>query len=268
MSSLNLASASARPAHGALQRDGHVPLYVQIRDLFVADIEAGRLEAGDQLPSEPELVARFGVGRPTVRQALGLLRQEGWVITRRGAGTFVTAPRPRVSLMSFDGLTRSLQARGFSVVDEVLGDQIEPHPPLDVLSLDDDEEGDAGWWIVHRLRRVSDDSGDGPLCLETDAFNLDLCPDAAALFARTRSAAEVLNACYGYGVSACEVATRALAAERADAKRLGVAAGHPLLAMERVNRGADGAAVHVVRYLLRTDRIPVVETLVNQAGRR
>jgi GntR family transcriptional regulator len=249
-----------------LQRDGHVPLYVQIRDLFVAQIEDGRLKAEDQLPSEPELVARFNVGRPTVRQALGLLRQEGWVVTRRGAGTFVTSPRPRVSLMSFDGLTRALHARGFEVIDEVLGDKVEHRPPLEVLNHGD--ESDDAWWTVRRLRRVREAKRSHALCVETDAFNLSLCPDAAALFGASGSAAAVLEASYGYGVSACEVATRAVAADAATAKLLGVRKGHPLLAMERVNRGADDAVVHVVNYLLRTDVVPVVESLVNQAGRR
>ncbi len=250
----------------ALQRDAHVPLYVQIRDLFVAEIEDGRLQAEDQLPSEPELVARFSVGRPTVRQALGLLRQEGWVVTRRGAGTFVTSPRPRVTLMSFDGLTRALQARGFAVNDEVLGDAVEAGPPLEVLALSDGS--DSGWWTVRRVRRVKDGKRDHALCVETDAFNLALCPDAASLFGASGSAAAVLEASYGYGVSACEVATRAIGADAATAKLLGVRKGHPLLAMERLNRGADDATVHVVSYLLRTDVVPVVETLVNQAGRR
>src|SRR4029078_12688356 len=124
----------------ALQRDAHVPLYVQIRDLIVDEIETGRLRAEDQLPAEPELGAQFNVGRPTVRQALALLRQEGWVVTRKGAGTFVTSPRPRVSLMSFDGVSRPLHDRGFTVVDEVLGDSIETQPPLDVLNLADDND--------------------------------------------------------------------------------------------------------------------------------
>lgn len=250
----------------ALQRDGHVPLYIQIRDLFVAQIEDGRLRAEDQLPSEPELVARFNVGRPTVRQALSLLRQEGWVVTRRGAGTFVTSPRPRVSLMSFDGLTRALHARGFEVDDEVLGDEIERRPPLEVLSINDD--GDASWWMVRRLRRVKDGKAEHPLCLETDAFNLSLCPDASALFGESGSAAAVLEASYGYGVTACEVATRAVAADAGTAHLLDVRKGFPLLAMERVNRGADDSTVHVVTYLLRTDLVPVVESLVNQARRR
>jgi GntR family transcriptional regulator len=250
----------------ALQRDAHVPLYVQIRDLIVDEIETGRLRAEDQLPSEPELVAQFNVGRPTVRQALALLRQEGWVVTRKGAGTFVTSPRPRVSLMSFDGLTRALHDRGFTVIDEVLGDSVETQPPLDVLNLADDN--DATWWTVRRLRRVVDGKSRHALCVETDAFNLALCPNAAELFGGSGSAASVLEASYGYGVSACEVATRAIGADAETARLLGVKKGHPLLAMERLNRGADDSTVHVVSYVLRTDLVPVVETLVNQAGRR
>ena len=50
-----------------LQRDGHVPLYVQIRDLLVADIEAGDPGRADQPPSEPELVARSRCGPPAAR---------------------------------------------------------------------------------------------------------------------------------------------------------------------------------------------------------
>lgn len=250
----------------ALQRDAHVPLYVQIRNLIVEQIESGRLVAEDQLPSEPELVAQFNVGRPTVRQALALLRQEGWVVTRKGAGTFVTSPRPRVSLMGFDGLTRSLHARGYDVVDEVLEQRIESSPPLEVLQLV--HETTATWWTVRRLRRIVDGAHGDALCLETDSFNLDLCPEAAELFAASGSAASVLEASYGYGVSACEVATRAVGARAEEGKLLGVKRGHPLLAMERINRGADDATVHVVSYVLRTDVMPIVETLVNQAGRR
>src|ERR1700722_9996801 len=57
-------------------------------DLRVA-IRAGAFGSGGQLPSEPALSKQLGVSRPTIRQALSLLEQEGLVARRQGMGTFV-----------------------------------------------------------------------------------------------------------------------------------------------------------------------------------
>ncbi len=257
------ATAPKYPSFPALQRNAYIPLYVQIRDRLVADIEADRLPVGSRLASEPEFVAQLGVGRPTVRQALSLLRQEGWITTRRGSGSFVTRPRQSISLMDFDGLTRALHARGFAVRDEVLHAETTHRVDLEVLSLE--EEGP--WWTVARLRRIDVGAGVEPLCVEVDAFYLALSPDAQDQFARSGSAAGVLGAGYGHAIGSCEVATRAVAATSKLAKLLGLRKGAPVLAMERINRGIDGSVVHVVTYRLRTDRFPVVEALFNPATR-
>jgi DNA-binding FadR family transcriptional regulator len=57
-------------------------------------IALGLLPDAEQLPSESDLAERFGVSTVTVRQALGLLREQGLIQTRRGrnGGSFVRAP--------------------------------------------------------------------------------------------------------------------------------------------------------------------------------
>ena len=54
-------------------------------------IDAGKLKAGDQLPSERELAETFRVSRSSVREAIKTLENEGMVMTRPGSGTFITA---------------------------------------------------------------------------------------------------------------------------------------------------------------------------------
>ena len=54
-------------------------------------VTAGRLRAGDKLPSERELAERFEVSRPTVREALRALSVLGVLEIRHGGGAFVTA---------------------------------------------------------------------------------------------------------------------------------------------------------------------------------
>jgi DNA-binding FadR family transcriptional regulator len=52
-------------------------------------IFSGRFRAGDRLPPERALATEFGVSRPTVRQAVGVLAAHGLVEARVGSGTFV-----------------------------------------------------------------------------------------------------------------------------------------------------------------------------------
>src|SRR5689334_24948820 len=62
---------------------------------LVDAITLGLLADAEQLPSEAELAAQFGVATVTVREALVSLREQGLVETRRGrgGGSFVRAPR-------------------------------------------------------------------------------------------------------------------------------------------------------------------------------
>jgi DNA-binding FadR family transcriptional regulator len=64
-------------------------IYEQVSEKIRAAIRAGVFLPDARLPSERELAARFGVGRPAVREAIGALQNEGLVITRRNSGTYV-----------------------------------------------------------------------------------------------------------------------------------------------------------------------------------
>lgn len=52
-------------------------------------IATGKLKKGDKLPSEPELMQRFGVGRSSIREAIRMLANSGLVKVQQGKGTFV-----------------------------------------------------------------------------------------------------------------------------------------------------------------------------------
>lgn len=73
-------------------REG-VPLYLQIRDVITSQLAHGTWKPGEQLPTEPELSARFRVSEGTIRQALLALVKDGRLTRRSGKGTFVAKPR-------------------------------------------------------------------------------------------------------------------------------------------------------------------------------
>jgi len=73
-------------------------LYEAVEARLVEDILDGRLKVGDVLPPERELMQRFGVGRPAVREALFSLQKKGLVTVGNGERTRVCAPDPTALL--------------------------------------------------------------------------------------------------------------------------------------------------------------------------
>lgn len=75
-----------------VDRRSGVPAFRQVAADIRGKIAAGHYAAGDQLPSERELVESYGVSRPTVRDAVNMLRSEGLVTSEHGRGVFVRPP--------------------------------------------------------------------------------------------------------------------------------------------------------------------------------
>jgi DNA-binding GntR family transcriptional regulator len=76
-----------------IDRSSDRPLYQQLADLLREQIETGVLAPGAFVPSESSLMQEYSLGRPAVRNAVSVLRQEGLVLSARGARTQV---RPAV----------------------------------------------------------------------------------------------------------------------------------------------------------------------------
>jgi DNA-binding GntR family transcriptional regulator len=65
------------------------PKYAQVIAELQRRIESGEYPPGSLMPSEHQLSAEFAIARPTVVRALRVLRQEGWIETQQGKGSFV-----------------------------------------------------------------------------------------------------------------------------------------------------------------------------------
>jgi GntR family transcriptional regulator, sialic acid-inducible nan operon repressor len=80
----------AEPAPDPIRRR---KLADEVRERMLAEINGGDLRPGDPLPSERELMARFGVGRPAIREAMQSLASLGLVVVRHGERPRLAAPR-------------------------------------------------------------------------------------------------------------------------------------------------------------------------------
>jgi GntR family transcriptional regulator len=103
-----------------LNPDSPIPLYRQLADILLARIRAGEYPLDGKVPSENSLAARYGIGRPTARQATELLVRRGILVRKRGSGTFVCKAHREVDLFSLAGTISSFQKEGIPIKTRIL----------------------------------------------------------------------------------------------------------------------------------------------------
>ncbi|MBW1753819.1 MAG: GntR family transcriptional regulator [Deltaproteobacteria bacterium] len=81
-----------------LNSESPIPLYRQLADILLAQVRSGEYPPGARIPSENSLASRYGIGRPTARQATEMLVRKRILVRRRGSGTFVRRQQKEVIL--------------------------------------------------------------------------------------------------------------------------------------------------------------------------
>jgi len=79
----------------AIDRTSAVPYYYQLQEILKQEIENGRWQPGDTLPSEAELAEGLQISRTVIRQALDVLEGDGQVYRIKGKGTVLARPKFR-----------------------------------------------------------------------------------------------------------------------------------------------------------------------------
>ena len=92
-----------------INKESPLPLYHQLAELLLDKIQSGMYRPGDQIPSENQLAEKYGIGRPTVRQAVDCLVRKNFLYRKRGSGTYVSEPPEKIDLFSLGGTIASFR---------------------------------------------------------------------------------------------------------------------------------------------------------------
>ena len=101
-----------------------VPRYLQIADAIRRELKSD----GERIPSEHELCATFHVSRPTIRQALDVLVQEGRLYRHAGRGTFATAAAGNDRRLRVIGSIDDIMALGDETWFKLIARELAPVP--------------------------------------------------------------------------------------------------------------------------------------------
>lgn len=210
-----------------------LPLHERIRSDIEAAILSGELRPGARLPVEHELMHQYGCARMTVSKALSALASVGLIDRRKRAGSFVARPKVHSMVLDIPDLEQEILQRGQIYRYQLLRRDV--RLPDQTAA---DETALAGQGELLLIEGVHH-ADEVPLALETRLVSLSAVPEMAGLTLEGTSPGAWLLKHVPWTEAETRIA--AVAADRATASCLHVAAGSPCLFVERRTwRGSEG----------------------------
>jgi len=234
--------------HVALDREADAPLWQQLARVLRDEIEAGLLRADQALPSESELIDRYGVSRTVVREALAELVRAGLIYKVRARGSFVSPQRPDLKFIgSMTGSSDDLSTTGRSVTTRVLDFEVGTADAGDAEALRIPEGSP-----VVRLRRLRHVDGTPWLLVDT-VLPHDRFPTLGRANLENRSLYEHLRRHFGVEPSGADRWISAVVPSPEDAELLELGPGQPVLSIESVAWDSEGVPFERYHALHRSD---------------
>jgi GntR family transcriptional regulator len=214
------------------------------------------LGVGTAIPSERQLSADLGVSRLTVRAALDELAREGYLVRRRGSGTYVQQPSKISQELTMTSFSEEMRRRGLVpgsrtisletiLAGARLGRAIQVSPSEKIL-------------MVKRLRLADNE----PMAIETLHIPKALVPDLGRKdLDGSGSFYELLADKYNLVISSGTQAIEPTVTNEEESAALGVPLHSPAFLFERTSRDQAGRTVEFVQSVYRGDRYRIVTEL-------
>jgi GntR family transcriptional regulator len=235
-----------------IDKGSFTPMYFQIQTQLLKMIQSGHLKAGDSLPSEEELSRMYGVSRMTSRQALQVLKSQGFVTRHKGQGTFVSQPRVEKDITHLSGFTSEMRALGVRTSSRVLEAGIGP-AVAEVASQLQIEINSP----VFRLRRLRL-AENLPVAIEEVWLPAARYPEIEKLDFSRLSLYQTLRDRYEVRVGCANEILEARSASKCESELLQVQARASLLVISRTLRSVDGSPLETAHSIYRGDRYRAV----------
>jgi GntR family transcriptional regulator len=133
-----------------------IPLYFQLKQLILSEIQDGTYKSGDIIPTENEISDAFKISRTTVRQAVTELVQEGWLYRVKSKGTFVSLPKINQDFIKrLESFNDQILRSGMKPSTELL--ECKTIPATDIVAKNLEIKENESVIYLHRKRLADDE---------------------------------------------------------------------------------------------------------------
>lgn len=236
----------------SIDRGSPIPYYYQLQEILKQEIDNGRWQPGQLLPSEAEMTAIFGVSRSVTRKALDILEGDGQVHRVKGKGTLVAQPKFRYEAIAMarewgvadvvEPALASVVALQRVAVSGHVGRLLDLKAGADVFELT----------FVHSVDGVP--SSLAQMFLRTDATPALADTSIPVLVEGGANAADQLQDLYGLNIAESRLTIEATRANRFEAEKLDIETDSPVFLVASVDVDPDDNAVSFTRSVVRGDQ--------------
>lgn len=220
-----------------LDESGGAPLYLRVKRALLGLIESGKCRPGQALPNESTVAQRLGVSVGTLRRAVDELVHEHVLVRRQGKGTFVAQHNSERFMFQFFHVEPRADPRFGEVVRQV------EYPKVECVVFERDRASDQDATALRMKQGEAVIRFENRLSLGGRAVVHDRIVVPAALFRglnekrlldRPSTIYSLYQTEFGITVLRAQERARAVAADRATARVLGLPPGLPVLEVHRV----------------------------------
>lgn len=240
-----------------INKYSNVPLYSQLKQIILKKITSGEYQQDAKIPSEQELCEQYDISRPTVRQAISELTNNGHLYKEKGKGTFVARTKSKIDIKNFTGFT-----------DSILDSQ-EPgqHNILSMRSVGQNELTFLdNYFEGYKHSRKNEYAEIKYLTMEKDSvlsYNvsyipLGLFPEIIEDIKDKKPSYDILRGKYPLLPVRTKSTLEVVFTDQAEAQYLQVQSGHPLIKIENILYSKNGQVVELIIAKYRGDKCRLV----------
>jgi DNA-binding GntR family transcriptional regulator len=236
-----------------INKYSNVPLYSQLKKIIICKIDSGEFKEDTKIPSEQDFCEKYGISRPTVRQAITELTNNGYLYKKKGKGTFVAKAKTKIDIKDYTGFTASiLNSEDFDQINVISTKSFSGEDNKFLEKLFTGQNADSEEQYAEIRYTVSQNSE--VISFNTSYIPLNLFPDIIEDVNNKNPSHEILKGKYPLVPAKAKSSIEIVYTEQEDAQYLHVQTGLALIKVDNILYSKNGLAVEYVIAKYRSDK--------------
>ncbi len=210
-----------------MTQPGNIPRYRRLYEMLRKHITDGVYREGDLLPSENELCRIYSLTRPTVRQSLASLANDGYIRKHQGKGSIVHSLPREIGILSVSGTTSAVGDRNLKT--RIIVKPVLIRWPDDFMFPLSELEIESGCIYMERIRLLED----VPIFYDVSYIGNINLPRITSRQFENRSLFHILRENYQVEIKGGEQRIKAIPAAKKISRFLRIKKDQPVLHLER-----------------------------------